>query len=121
MANRKQGKRSRSAVSNAGWQGVQDRARQYLYQDDAGKTGNAPRVRAYQALPCPPKARHREMTPVHAQCLRMHEHIEFVRGNAKQMMRLDELQSFVHQRRGINGDFGTHGPIGMSKRLLRVA
>ena len=34
------------------------------------------------------------------------------------MMRLDELQAFVHQRRGVDGDLGAHRPPRVVERLL---
>ena len=35
----------------------------------------------------------------------------------EQVVRLDELQSFVHHGRRVNGDLAAHVPIGMRERL----
>ena len=57
--------------------------------------------------------------------LRVHHHIERVRSQREQMMRLDELEAFVHQRRGIDRDFGPIDQVGClsacSTVTLRIA
>ena len=51
--------------------------------------------------------------------LRVDQHIEPIGADREEMMRLDELERLVHQRRRIDGDLRPHGPVGMGERLLR--
>ena len=46
-----------------------------------------------------------------------------LRGHLEQVMRLDQFEALVHQGRGIDRDFGAHGPVRMAQRLFggRVA
>ncbi len=39
-------------------------------------------------------------------------------GRPKQPDSLDQLQPFVHQRGGINGDLASHAPVGMAQRIV---
>ena len=50
--------------------------------------------------------------------LRLHDDTDLVIRHIEEMMRFDNLKTFVHQRRGVDGDLGAHIPRGMSERLL---
>src|SRR5260370_1030664 len=50
--------------------------------------------------------------------LRMNHHFNLLRPHAKEPVRLDDLEAFVHHRRGINGDAIAHAPVRMRERLL---
>ena len=50
--------------------------------------------------------------------LRLHDHLDAVVRHAEQVMRLYDLEAFVHKRRRVDGNLGTHVPGGMRKRLL---
>ena len=49
--------------------------------------------------------------------LRLHDDTNLVIRHIEEMMRFDNLKTFVHQRRGVDGDLGAHIPRGMSERL----
>src|SRR5258708_19301841 len=50
--------------------------------------------------------------------LRMNHHFNLLRPHPKEPVRLDDLEAFVHHRRGINGDAIAHAPVRMRERLL---
>ena len=50
--------------------------------------------------------------------LRLHHHLYAVVRHSEQMMRLDNLQTLVHERGRIDGDLRPHVPCGMRQRLL---
>ena len=50
--------------------------------------------------------------------LRMNHNLDFFRRHREQPHRFNKLQSLVHQGRGINGNLGTHAPVGVAKCLL---
>jgi hypothetical protein len=51
--------------------------------------------------------------------LAVQDHVEAVVGHVEQPVRLDNLQAFVEQRGGIDGDAAAHGPRRVSQRFLR--
>ena len=50
--------------------------------------------------------------------LRMHKHLDLFRRHIKQPSCLDDFQSFIGQRGGIDGDFFPHFPVRMVKSLF---
>ena len=50
--------------------------------------------------------------------LRVHHDVEPVRRQAEQIMRLDQLQSLVHQTRRVDRHFRPHHPVGMGERFF---
>ncbi len=50
--------------------------------------------------------------------LRMDQDVELGGRQSEQMMRLDQLEPLVHQRRRIDGHLGSHRPVRMIERLL---
>ena len=49
--------------------------------------------------------------------LGMNHDVDVVIIYAKQIVRFNHFQAFVHQGCGINGDFPAHGPVGMLERV----
>ena len=49
--------------------------------------------------------------------LRMHHHLDLAGLHAEQPFRFDNLKAFVHHGRGVNGDLGSHLPVGMFQCL----
>ena len=50
--------------------------------------------------------------------LALYHHLYLLCRQAEQPDSLDQLQPFVHQRGGINGDLASHTPIGMAQRIV---
>src|SRR5579862_5378983 len=48
----------------------------------------------------------------------MHEHVNLLGRQRKEMMRLDELKALVHHGCGVDGDFRPHGPVRMTQGLF---
>ena len=48
----------------------------------------------------------------------MDDHIYLLQRHIKEMMPLDNLKAFIHERCGVYGDFASHAPCGMLKGLL---
>ncbi|KAG0931046.1 hypothetical protein G6F31_016876 [Rhizopus arrhizus] len=53
------------------------------------------------------------------QALRMHQHLDALAGHREQVMRLDDFQALVHQRRRIDRDLRPHRPLRVCHRLRR--
>jgi len=49
----------------------------------------------------------------------MDEHVDAFERQAKEPVRLDDFKALVHQRGGVDGDLGAHGPRRMAQRLGR--
>ena len=49
--------------------------------------------------------------------LRMYQHLYLTGVNAKEPFGLDDLKTFVHHCRGVDGNLGTHIPCGMAQRI----
>src|SRR4051794_3499191 len=50
--------------------------------------------------------------------LRVHDDVDRVVRRAEEMVRLDDLESLVHQRGRVDGDLAAHRPCRMLERLL---
>ena len=51
--------------------------------------------------------------------LRVNEDVDLLGLEREQVMSLDDLETLVHQCRGIDRDFRAHDPIGMTQGLFR--
>ena len=49
---------------------------------------------------------------------RMHDHLDPLVLDPEEVVRLDELEALVRERRGVDRDLRAHGPRGMRERLL---
>ena len=51
--------------------------------------------------------------------LRVQHHVDPFGGHVEEPAGLDDLETLVHERRGVDGDLGAHRPLGMAQRLFR--